>query len=76
MTKQRIIERTVSAINRLPAEKAEEILTFVDFVAKRYEEQQLSQGVQKLANESKSFSFLYDEEDLYSEADLKEVFNG
>ncbi len=76
MTKQRIIERTVRAINQLPEEKAQEISDFVDFVAKRYEEQSLSQGIQKLISESHAFDFLNNEEDLYSEADLKEVYNG
>lgn len=76
MTKQRIIERTVNAINQLPEEKAQEISDFADFVAKRYEEQSLSLGIQKLISESHTFNFLNDEEDLYSEADLKEVYNG
>ncbi len=76
MTRQTIIERTIKAINQLPEEKAEEISDFADFISKRYEEYQLSKGIQKLTSDSTAFAFLNDEEDLYSVADLKEVYNG
>lgn len=76
MTKQVIIERTLKAINQLPVDKAEEISDFADFVIKRYEEHQLTKGIQKLTLESKAFDFLNSEEELYSLADLKEVYNG
>ncbi len=76
MTKQIIIERTIKAINQLPEDKAEEIYDFVDFITKRYEEHQLIKGIQQLTSNSQPFSFLKDEEDLYSVADLKEVYNG
>ncbi len=76
MTRQAIIERTIKAINQLPEDKAEEISAFADFVSKRYEERLLSQDIQQLTADSKTFDFLKDEEDLYTEADLKEVYNG
>ena len=76
MTRQAIIERTIKAINQLPEEKAEEISDFADFITKRYEEHLLTQGIQKLASDSQTFSFLQNEEDLYSVEDLKEVYNG
>ncbi|MBW7891670.1 MAG: hypothetical protein H3C48_11745 [Chitinophagaceae bacterium] len=76
MTRRAIIERTIRAINQLPDEKAKEISDFVDFVMKRHEETQLTEGIQKLTAQSQTFDFLNDEEDLYSEADLKEVYNG
>jgi hypothetical protein len=76
MTRQAIIERTTQAINQLPEDKAEEISDFADFVMRRYEEQQLARGVQQLSAASQSLAFLHEEEDLYSEADLKEVYRG
>lgn len=76
ISKQAIIDRTTKAINLLPADKAAEISDFVEFISKRYEEQLLAQGIQQLAAESKTFDFLNTEEDLYTEADLKEVYNG
>ncbi len=75
MTKQLIIEKTVKAINQLPEDKAEEISDFADFIAKRYEEHSLLQGIQQLTSKSQTFDFLKDEDDLYTEADLKELNN-
>lgn len=74
MTREAIIQRTVYVINQLPQEKAIEISDFADFVIKRYEEQVLTDSIQKLASESKTFAFLNNEEDLYSLADLKEHY--
>ena len=76
MTKQSIIERTVEVINKLPENKAEEISDFADFVIKRYEDQRLSEELQHILSESKTFEFLHLEEDLYTEADIKEKYNG
>ena len=76
MTRQAIIERTLRAINQLPEEKAEEIFTFAELIMKQYEEYQLTQGIQQMAAQSATFDFLNQEEDLYAEADLKEVYNG
>ena len=76
MTKEIIMERTLKAIKQLPEEKAEEISDFADFVCKKYEEQGLRRGVQQLAAEGQVFDFLKNEEDLYSIADLKEVYHG
>lgn len=76
MTRQIIIERTLNAINQLPEGKAEEISDFADFVFKRYEEHELTNGIQKLASASRAFDFLNNEEEIYSITDLKEVYNG
>jgi hypothetical protein len=76
MTRQAIIERTLKAINHLPEEKAEEISDFAEFMMKQYEEQQLTKGIQRLSANSQAFDFLDDEEDLYTENDLKEKYNG
>lgn len=76
MTRQIIIERTLKAINQLPEDKAAEISDFADFVFKRYEEHEITKGIQKLVSESQTFDFLNNEEEIYSLADLKEVYNG
>ena len=75
MTRQAIIERTVQIINQLPQEKASEISDFADFLIKKYEDQQIIENIQKLVTESKTFSFLNEEEDLYSISDLKEKYS-
>lgn len=76
MTKDLMIKRTVDAINTLPADKAAEISDFAEFVINRYETQKLTEGIQQLTSNSKAFDFLKHEEDIYSVADLKEVYNG
>lgn len=76
MTRQLIIERTLKVINQLPEDKAEEISDFADFIFKRYEEHELTKGIQKIAAQSQAFDFLNNEEDIYSIVDLKEVYNG
>lgn len=76
MTRQAIIEKTVKAINQLPADKAQEISDFAEFVIKRYEEYLLNRGMQQLTSKSQAFDFLYEDEELYSRSDLKEVYNG
>ena len=75
MTKEAIINQTMQIINKLPKEKAEEIFDFAGFVLKRYEERLLTEGIQSLVSESDVFSFLHDEEELYTLDDLKEKFN-
>jgi hypothetical protein len=59
----------------LPEDKAMEISDFADFLFKKYEEQLINDNVMALVSESKSFKFLYEEEDLYSLSDLKEKYN-
>lgn len=76
MTRQLIIERTLRVINQLPEDKAAEISDFADFVFKRYEEHLLTSGIQKVVSKSQAFNFLHNEEEIYSVADLKEVYNG
>ncbi len=75
MNRQLIIERTVKAINQLPEEKAEEISDFADFITKRYEENRLTDGIQSVVSKSETFQFLNEDEELYSVADLKKVYN-
>jgi hypothetical protein len=75
MTKQLIIERTLKVINLLPNEKAIEISDFADFILKRYEEQLLTNGIQKVVTGSQSFDFLNNEADSYTLSDVKVEYN-
>ena len=76
MTRQAIIDHTIYVINLLPQEEAAEISNFADFVNRKYEEQRMTENIQKIVSDSKAFDFLNDEEDLYSLSDLKEKYNG
>ncbi len=74
MAKQKLIDRTVKILERLPENKIHEVADFADFILKKYEEQILQKGIETLTSESDSFAFLHEEEDLYDESDLKEKY--
>ena len=74
MAKQKLIDRTVETLERLPENRIHEVADFADFVLKKYEEQILQQGIETLMSQSDSFAFLHEEEDLYDESDLKEKY--
>ena len=74
MTKQAIIEHTIEVINQLPDDKAAEIAEFADLLIKQQSEMiAFDIDVQSFAS-GNSFDFLKDEEDLYSDDDLKEAY--
>ncbi|HET8828203.1 MAG TPA: hypothetical protein VFM79_02625 [Pelobium sp.] len=76
MTKQAIIEKTAKTMSLLPDEKAVEISDFAEFLFKQYEESQIIKGIGVMASKSESFTFLENEEELYSLSDVKEPYNG
>ncbi len=74
MTREVLIQRTIDNLSKLPTQKLKEVSDFAEFLLSKLEDRLLTEGIQKLTNSSKSFQFLEDEEDLYSEADLKEKY--
>ncbi|RBN50676.1 hypothetical protein [Flavobacterium psychrolimnae] len=74
MIREAIIERTIQIINQLPEDKALEIADFADFIIKKYEEQLLTDNIQKVVVESEAFNFLNEEDSIYSVSDLKERY--
>lgn len=76
MNRQNIIERTVNALNRLPDDRVKEISDFIDYILKQYEGQVLTEGIVQITADSRAFDFLKDDEELYSEVDIKEPYNG
>lgn len=74
MTRGKLIEKTIERLSRLPDQKLKEVSDFAEFLLNKMEDRNLTEGIQKLAADSKSFKFLEDEEDLYSSTDLKEIY--
>lgn len=74
MTRQVLIQRTIDNLSKLPDQKLKEVSDFAEFLLSKLEDRLLTEGIQKLATNSESFQFLEDEEDLYTEADLKEKY--
>ena len=74
MTKETLIKRTSSTLSKLPQDKVKEVSDFADFILKKYDEEILQKGIEKLVSNSKIYDFLKDEEDLYTVEDLKEKY--
>ncbi len=74
MTREKLLKRTIEHLNKLPDQKVQEVSDFAEFLLKGIDDQILTEGIQKLVSESKTFSFLDEEEDLYSIEDLKERY--
>jgi len=74
MTREILINKTVETLSKLPREKVETISDFADYISRKYEEEILQRGMEKLMSESEAFAFLKDEEDLYTLEDLEEIF--
>lgn len=74
MTREAIIQKTIKTLHLLPNEKAAEIADFADYVLKKHEEHILKSGIEKLVEQSETFRFLKDEEELYSVNDIKEKY--
>jgi hypothetical protein len=74
MKKESLINETISTLSKLPEEKIKEVNDFADFILKKYEEEILQKGIETLTTNSNAFSFLDEEEDLYSIEDLKEQY--
>ena len=74
MMRQNSIERTISLLNQLPDSKVTEVADFAQFILQKYEDEILQDGIQKMTEESTTFDFLKEEENLYTVDDLKERF--
>ena len=74
MTREILIKKTIDNISKLPDQKLREVSDFAEFLLSKIEDKMITEGIQKLTMDSKSFKFLETEEDLYSKADLKEIY--
>lgn len=74
MSRNQLVEQALQTISLLPEDKISEVVDFASFVLKRYEENQLQQGIERLVETSDTFAFLHTEEDLYTLDDLKERY--
>jgi hypothetical protein len=74
MSKAEIIEKTVEVLKKLPEAKGEEVADFADFILKKMEDQHLQESLHQIIQTSDAFSFLNEEEEIYTLNDLKEKF--
>lgn len=74
MTKEVLIKQTIATLKKLPQDQVSEVNQYADYIFKKYEEKILQSGIENLVLESSSYEFLKQEEDLYTEEDLKTKF--
>ncbi|MDZ7719824.1 MAG: hypothetical protein U5K72_13490 [Balneolaceae bacterium] len=74
MTRKTLIRETVQSIKKLPDHKLKEVSDFVDFLLNQLEHAELNDQIAQAAFKSKTFEFLQEEEELYSDDDLKESY--
>ncbi len=74
MSRQQLIEQVLQTISQLPEDKVTEVIDFASYILKKHEEATLQKGIEQLVETSATFSFLHDEEDLYTVEDLKERY--
>ncbi|GLU51804.1 DUF2281 domain-containing protein [Dyadobacter frigoris] len=74
MSRDALIKVAIENLSKLSDQKIKEVTDFAEFLLSKSEDSMLVEGIQKMASESKSFDFLNDEEDIYTIADLKEIY--
>jgi hypothetical protein len=74
MTRETLIKKTIDNLTRLPDQYLKEVSDFAEFLLNKIENQILTEGIQKLISDSQGFSFLEEEEDIYTAEDLKEKY--
>lgn len=74
MTRKTLIRETVKSIKKLPDHKLKEVSDFVDFLLHRLEHSELNEQIAKIASKSKAFEFLEEEDVLYTDDDLEELY--
>ena len=76
MSKQELIDKTIAALRKLPADKIAEVSDFTDFILQKSEDKQIVSDIEQLSAQSKSYKFLEEEEDIYTLNDVKAPYNG
>jgi len=70
-----LIDQGIDSLKKLPENKVYEVLGYINFLyVKHSEESVLQKGIEEITSQSKSFSFLNEEEDIYEENDLIEKY--
>jgi hypothetical protein len=75
MSKHELIEIALSKLQKLPVEKIEEATDYISFILRKYDDELLQKGIEKIASEPGSFDFLNEDDDnLYTLNDAIEIY--
>ena len=75
MSKHELIEIALSKLQKLPVEKIEEATDYISFILRKYDDELLQKGIEKIASEPGTFDFLNEDDDnLYTLNDAIEIY--
>jgi hypothetical protein len=74
MARETILKNTVEKMGHLSEDKLKEVDKFVENLLRKTDDKLLTEGIQRLTSDSKSFEYLKNEEDIYTVNDLKEKY--
>jgi hypothetical protein len=74
MDRQILIDNILHNINQLTDLQVIEINDFAEFLLSKMDDKIIRDGIQELTSDSECFTFLKEDEDLYSVNDLKERY--
>jgi hypothetical protein len=75
MSKHELIEIALSKLQKLPIGKVEEATDFISYILRKYDDELLQKGIEKIASEAGAFDFLNEDDDsLYTLNDAIEIY--
>ena len=74
MTREAIIQKAVSSLSKLSQSKVEEVIDFAEFLLQKQENDDIQKFIYRAVDDSETFDFLLEEEEIYHLSDAKELF--
>lgn len=74
MERETILKKTVEKLDKLSEDKLKEVEKYIDNLLRKTDDKLLTEGIQRLTSDSKSFEYLKNEENIYTVNDLKEKY--
>lgn len=74
MVQKSIIQKTIFTISKLSQNNVQEVADFADFLLAKQENDEIQKLTYRTLDESESFDFLNEEEEIYSLSDAKKFF--
>lgn len=74
MERETILKKTVEKLDKLSEDKLKEVEKYIDNLLRKTDDKLLTEDIQRLTSDSKSFEYLKNEENIYTVNDLKEKY--
>ena len=71
MEKDVLVKNTIGKLERLPSNRIQEVIDFMEFIIQKTDDDMTTEGLQQLSSISRTYDFLNEEPDLYTVNDLK-----